>query len=330
MRCFWLFIAGFILLTNTSVHAKCEPGETLIKFSHVVPTDKHPKGIVITLLAKRINEEMNGIACMEVYPNSTLYSDDKVLEAMLNGDVQMAAPSLSKFDKYTKKLRIFDLFFLFKDLQTANAFQQSEAGQRLKDSMLKRGLKGLIFLQSGMKQISANRPLLLPQDAKGLKFRVQPSDVLVAQFQALGANPQKMTYSEVYSSLQTGVIDGQENSWSNIYAKKFFEIQNGITETNHAVLGYLLVTSVKWWDSLTPAVRAQIEKILSDIKTVNNRTTNQIEMANRQKIIDAKGIVRTLTPQQKQMWINTFKPVWQKFEKDVGADNLAAAKKLNH
>ncbi|MEM9278712.1 MAG: TRAP transporter substrate-binding protein DctP, partial [Pseudomonadota bacterium] len=168
------------MATAAGAYAACDPGETVIKFSHVTNTDKHPKGIAASLLEKRVNEEMNGKACMEVFPNSTLYDDNKVLEAILNGDVQMAAPSLSKFEKFTKKFRIFDLPFMFANIEAVDAFQNSSAGQDLKDSMVRRGLKGLAFWHNGMKQMSASRPLMSPEDAKGLKFRVQASDVLVA------------------------------------------------------------------------------------------------------------------------------------------------------
>ena len=233
--------ACLVLLTGTANAASsCDDGEIVIKFSHVTNTDKHPKGIAASLLEKRVNEEMNGKACMEVFPNSTLYDDKKVLEAMLNGDVQMAAPSLSKFEKFTKKYRIFDLPFVFEDIDSVDRFQNSETGEKLKNSMVRRGLKGLAFWHNGMKQMSANRPLVMPEDASGLKFRVQASDVLVAQFEQLGANPQKMSFKEVYGGLQTKVIDGQENTWSNIYGKKFFEVQDGITETNHGVIDYLV------------------------------------------------------------------------------------------
>ena len=127
-------------------YANCDKGEIHIKFSHVTNTDKHPKGIAATLLQKRVNEEMNGKACMTVYPNSSLYDDNKVLEAMLQGDVHLAAPSLSKFEKFTKKFRIFDLPFMFTDIDAVDRFQNSAAGQAMKDSMRRRGLQGLAFL----------------------------------------------------------------------------------------------------------------------------------------------------------------------------------------
>ncbi|NNE64380.1 MAG: DctP family TRAP transporter solute-binding subunit, partial [Gammaproteobacteria bacterium] len=249
-------------ITTGTAMANCDDGEIVIKFSHVTNTDKHPKGIAASLLEKRVNEEMNGKACMQVFPNSTLYDDNKVLEAMLNGDVHLAAPSLSKFEKFTKKFRIFDLPFVFQDVAAVDRFQNSEDGEKLKNAMKRRGLVGLAFWHNGMKQMSASRPLIKPSDAAGLKFRVQASDVLVAQFEQLGASPQKMSFKEVYGGLQTKVIDGQENTWSNIYGKKFFEVQDGNSQTNHGVIDYLVVTSVDWLDDLDADVRDQFLTIL--------------------------------------------------------------------
>ena len=303
----------------------CQPGEIVIKLSHVTNTDKHPKGIAASLLEKRVNEEMNGKACMEVFPNSQLYDDDKVLESMLLGDVQMAAPSLSKFEKFTKKFRIFDLPFMFKDVAAVDAFQASEAGQALKNSMRRRGLLGLAFWHNGMKQLSANRPLLDPSDAKGLKFRIQASDVLQAQFEALGANPQKMSFKEVYGALQTGVIDGQENTWSNIYGQKFFEVQDGVTESNHGIIDYLVVTSAEWWDGLPGDVRDQLATILAEVTEARNAESTAINEENKKLIIQAGSPVRTLTSEQRAAWVKAMSPVWDQFKGDVGEDLIAAA-----
>lgn len=313
----------------TPALANCDPGETVIKFSHVTNTDKHPKGVAATLLSERVNKEMNGTACMEVFPNSSLYDDNKVLEALLNNDVQMAAPSLSKFEKFTKKFRVFDLPFLFKDVNAVNTFQQSEAGQNLKGSMKRRGLQGLAFWHNGMKQMSANRPLMSPADASGLKFRVQASDVLVAQFQQLGANPQKMSFKEVYGALQTKVVDGQENTWSNIYGQKFFEVQDGITETNHGIIDYLVVTSTKFWDGLKPATRDQLAKILAEVTELRNSESSKVNQANKAKILAAGGTVVELTDAQRAEWVAAMKPVWSKFEGDIGQDIIKAAQASN-
>ena len=324
-----LAVTAALAVSATPVFANCDAGEIVIKFSHVTNTDKHPKGIAASLLEKRVNEEMNGKACMQVFPNSTLYDDKKVLEAMLNGDVQLAAPSLSKFEKFTKKFRIFDLPFVFEDVDAVDRFQNSEDGEKLLNSMKRRGLKGVAFWHNGMKQMSANRPLIKPEDAKGLKFRVQASDVLVAQFEQLGASPQKMSFKEVYGGLQTKVIDGQENTWSNIYGKKFFEVQDGVTETNHGILDYLVVTSTKWWDGLPDDVRSQFATILKEVTATRNAESTKVNNANKQNIIDAGSVVRTLTPEQRQLWVDAMKPVWKKFEKDIGTDLMDAALKSN-
>jgi C4-dicarboxylate-binding protein DctP len=318
-----------LLASGSTAFANCDEGEIVIKFSHVTNTDKHPKGIAASLLEQRVNDEMNGKACMEVFPNSTLYNDDKVLEALLNGDVQMAAPSLSKFEKFTKQFRIFDLPFMFSNVAAVDAFQTSEAGEKMKASMVKRGLLGLEFWHNGMKQFSANKPLLVPGDAKDLKFRVQSSDVLVAQMEALGASPQKMAFSEVYGALQTGVVDGQENTWSNIYGKKFFEVQDGTTETNHGIIDYLVVTSTKFWDGLPDDVRTQLATILREVTEARNAESTKVNEDAKHAVMNAGGVVRELNPDQRQMWVDVMKPVWARFEKDVGADNIAAAQKMN-
>ncbi|MBL4599858.1 MAG: DctP family TRAP transporter solute-binding subunit [Rhizobiaceae bacterium] len=321
-------VAAIVSLPATAM-ANCDDGEIVVKFSHVTNTDKHPKGIAATLLAKRVNEEMNGKMCMEVFPNSTLYNDNKVLEAVLQGDVQFAAPSLSKFEKFTKKFRIFDLPFMFKDIDAVESFQASASGQAMLDSMQKRGLQGLAYWHNGMKQMSANKPLISPTDANGLKFRVQSSDVLVAQMEAIGGSPQKMAFSEVYGALQQGVVDGQENTWSNIYGKKFFEVQDGITQTDHGIIDYLLVTSVDWLDGLPKDVREQLLTIVSEVSATRNKESTAVNEAAKKSVIDAGGTVRMLDAAQRQAWVDVMKPVWEKFAGDVGQENIDAAQKIN-
>ena len=324
-----LAYAALFTIGSQAAYAACDPGEMVIKFAHVTNTDKHPKGIAASLLAQRVNDEMNGKACMEVFPNSTLYDDNKVLEAMLQGDVQLAAPSLSKFEKFTKQFRIFDLPFMFKSVEAVDAFQASDSGHGLLDSMQRRGLQGLAYWHNGMKQMSANVPLVVPGDANGLKFRVQSSDVLVAQMEAIGGSPQKMAFSEVYGALQQGVVDGQENTWSNIFGKKFFEVQDGVTETNHGIIDYLVVTSVEWLEGLEPDVRDQFLTLVAEVTEARNGESTAVNEAAKQSIIDAGGTIRQLTDAQRQQWVEVMKPVWDQFAGDVGQANIDAAQAIN-
>ena len=321
-------VCGLALMTGAAM-ASCEDGETVVKFSHVTNSDKHPKGIAAQLFADRVNEEMNGKMCVEVYPNSTLYDDDALLEAMLQGDVQMGAPSLSKFETFTKVFQIYDLPFMFKNIAAVDEFQASEAGQEMKSSMERRGLSGLEFWHNGMKQLSANKPLMSPDDAKGLKFRVQPSDVIIAQMEAIGASAQPMAFAEVYGALQTGVVDGQENAWSNIYGQKFYEVQDGITETNHGVLDYLVVASTDWLEGLDPEVRDQMLTILNEVTTERNGAVNDVDMEARQAILDAGSEIRELDDTQRQAWVDAMMPVWEQFAEGVGQENIDAAQAIN-
>jgi len=318
-----------LVLGTTGAMAQCDDGEMVIKFSHVVAATGHPKGDAATLLAQRVNDEMNGKACMEVFANSTLFDDDKALEALLIGDLQLAAPSLSKFEAYTLKYRLFDLPFLFSSLKAVDTFTSSEDGKGLLTVMEDVGYTGMGYWLSGLKQFSANKPLLVPSDANGMKFRVQTSDVAVAMIEAMGASAQKLAFKEVYGALQTGVVDGQENTWSNIYTQKFFEVQDGVSETNHQVLAYLLVTSTEWLNGLDEDVRNQFVTIVDEVTQVANGNVAAQEAENRENILKANGMIRELTAEQRAEWISTMKPVWSKFEADIGADLIEAAVAAN-
>ncbi len=319
-----VFAATAATATTASAN-ECDAGETVIKFSHVVAATGHPKGDASALLAKRVNKEMNGTACMEVFPNSTLYNDDKVMEALLLGDVQLAAPSLSKFEAYTLKYRVFDLPFMFTDKTAFDKFTSGKHGQKLLGAVSGSGYQGLGYWFSGMKQFTAKRPLIKPSDGNGLKFRAQTSDVAVAMIEALGGSAQKLAFKEVYGALQTGVVDGQENSWSNIYTKKFFEVQDGVTETNHQVLAYLFVTSKEWLDGLPGKTRDQFLKIANEVTVASNAKVADKEAMNRANVLKAGGTIRELTPAQRQVWVGTMKPVWTRFAKDIGQDVIDAA-----
>ncbi|WP_136661167.1 DctP family TRAP transporter solute-binding subunit [Nitratireductor sp. XY-223] len=318
-----------LMMSAGQALADCDDGEIVIKFSHVTADSGHPKGDAARAIAARINKEMNGKACMEVYPSSTLFDDDKVMEALLLGDVQVAAPSLSKFEAYTKKYRLFDLPFLFSNMEAVNRFTQGPVGQELLGAVEDKGYTGLGYVYNGLKHFSANKPLMVPTDAHGLKFRVQTSDVAVAMIEAMDASAQKLAFKEVYGALQTGVVDGQENTWSNIYKQKFFEVQDGVTETNHQLLTYLAITSTEWLDSLPQDVREQFMTIFAEEVTAANAKAEAINEKAKEGIIAAGGTIRQLTPEERREWVETMRPVWDQFEDDIGKDVIAAAVDAN-
>ena len=314
-----------LAVAAASANAACDSGEVVVKLSHVTGGTTHPKVVAANNFAERVNSELNGRMCMEVYPNSTLFGDSKELEALLLGDVQVLAPSLSKFGSYTKKLGVFDLPFIFEDMDAAIRFTNSATGKDLLNSMNDVGFVGLGYWMSGMKYFSANKPLNVPTDAAGLKFRVQTSDVAKAMIAAMGASPQPMAFSEVYGALQTGVVDGQENTWSNIYTKKFFEVQDGVTQTSHQLLAYFFMTSQDFLDSLDADLRAEFLAIADDVTQQANLVVKEKEETNRANILKAGGTIRELTPEQRAEWVEAMKPVWKQFEDEIGAGVIKAA-----
>lgn len=304
-------------------------GPITIKFSHVV-AENTPKGQMAIKFKELVAERMGGKVVVEVFPNSQLFGDNKVLEAMLLGDVQMAAPALSKFDRYTKQLQIFDLPFLFKDMAAVEKFQQSDKGQELLDTIGKKGLVGLGYLHNGLKQLSSSDPLKMPGDAAGKKFRIMASDVLAAQFEAVEAVPLKKPFSEVFTLLQTKAIDGQENTYSNIYSKKFFEVQPYITESNHGLLDYMVVTSKEFWMSVPDDIRKELKAVLDEAITYGNDIAAKKGLEDKQKIIDSKrSEILYLTDEERNAWVEAMKPVWEEFEKEIGKDMIDAAYKSN-
>jgi len=319
--------AGSLALTLAAGAAQAQ---MVIKFSHVV-ADATPKGQAALKFKELAEKKLPGKVTVQVFPSSQLFGDAKELEALLLGDVQFIAPSLSKFDRYTKKIQVFDLPFLFDDVEAVDRFQSSAQGKALLESMKGRGLLGLGYWHNGMKQLSTNKDVLKrPEDVKGLKFRIQASDVLEAQFRALGANPQKMAFAEVYQALQTGVVDGQENTWSNIYSQKFFEVQKTIAETNHGVIDYMVVTNAKWWDSLPADVKKGLAESMAEATAYGNKLANDINEGDKKKIADAgKAKIQKLTKEDTAAWRKAMEPVWKKFEDDIGRDLIDGALKSN-
>ena len=302
----------------------------VIKFSHVV-AEKTPKGQGALKFKELAEKKLPGKVEVQVFPSSQLFGDAKEMEAVLLGDVQLIAPSLSKFDRYTKKIQLFDLPFLFDDIAAVDRFQSSPKGQELLTSMKNRGLIGLAYWHNGMKQLSTNKDKLTrPEDVKGLKFRIQASDVLEAQFRALNANPQKMAFAEVYQALQTGVVDGQENTWSNIYSQKFHEVQKTIAETNHGVIDYMVVANAKWWDGLPPDIKKGLSEAMAEATEYANKLAEDINQDDRKKIEAAgKAKIQKLSKEDLAAWRKAMEPVWKKFEGDVGRDLIEAALKSN-
>jgi len=291
----------------------------VIKFSHVVAQDT-PKGKGALRFQELAEKYTNGKVKVEVYPNSTLYKDKEELEALQLGAVQMLAPSNSKFGPIgVKEFEVFDLPFILPDKVALRRVTDGALGKRLLKLLEPKGMVGLAYWDNGFKLMSANKPLREPEDFKGLKFRIQSSKVLEAQMRALGSIPQIMAFSEVYQALQTGVVDGQENTPSNMYTQKMHEVQKYTTLSDHGYIGYVVIANKKFWDGLPADVRTSLERAMAEATKYANEISQQ---ENDEALDEMRKSGRTqfieLTPDQKARWKKALTPVYSDMASRVG------------
>ena len=275
----------------------------VIKFSHVVANDT-PKGKAADYFKLKAEELTKGKVKVEVYANSTLYKDKEEMEALQLGAVHMLAPSLAKFGPLgVKQFEVFDLPYMFDSYDELHKVTNGAVGKKLLGMLGAKGILGLAYWDNGFKVMSANKPLKNPEDFKGLKMRIQSSNVLEAQMRAVGALPQKMAFSEVYQALQTGVVDGTENPPSNLYTQKMHEVQKFVTLSDHGYLGYAVIVNKKFWEGLPADIRAQLENAMEQA----TRYANQIAKVENDTALEGvkkagKTQIDSLNPEQKKAW----------------------------
>lgn len=302
--------------------------EYVIKFSHVV-SPQTPKGKSAQYFADQVNDRLAGRVRVEVFPSSQLYNDNKVMEAMRLSSGKtglMAAPSLSKFVKFSRQLQVFDIPFIFNDIKDVHKLADSPLAAKMTAPLERKGIKALGFLDNGMKVFSTkgDKPLRLsPADFKGKKFRIQSSNVHETMIKALGGTPQKLPFKEVYTALAQGVVDGQENAWSNVYSKKFYEVQDYISVSNHSYLGYLLVVSNDFWSNLPTDIRTELEAIIGQTIQQGRIFAAEADLGDRKKIEAAgKAKVVDLTDAERAAWRAATASVEVKFSRQIGEDLL--------
>ncbi len=294
-----------------------------VKFAHVVSANT-PKGQAADFFAKRVDELSNGKIKVEVFPSAQLVDDDKVFQELTRNNVQMAAPSFSKFTPIAKEFNVWDVPFLFRDTKHLHKVMDSEVGQILKDVVSRKGIVALDYWDAGFKQFSTNKkPIVLPEDAKGQKMRIMSSKVLEEQTKAIGAIPQVLPFGEVYSALSTGVVDAAENPLSNLYNSKFYEVQRSITLSNHGYLGYLVVVSDGFWKQLSDDLKEIFKQALHEATEFERKESEKEEKVLLEKLKKddiSKTEVITLAPEQVSVWKETMQAIYPKFYDIVSQD----------
>lgn len=316
-------VAGFAVVGQAAAQAPI-----VIKFSHVV-TDAAPKGKAALRFKELAEKYTNGRVKVEIYPNSTLYKDSEEMEALQLGAVQMLAPSTAKFAPLgVKQFEVLDLPYLFPDQATYDRVINGPLGRGLMQRLDSKGVHGLAFWDNGFYVISANKPLIKPSDLKGLKMRISGSKVDDQTLRIMGASPQIMAFSELYQALQSGVVDGAQNTASNYTTQKLNDVQSNITTLYHIHLQYAVIVNKKFWDGLPADIRTELEKAMAEATTYNNNSSVE-ENAQALAAIRATGktAVHDPTPAEAKVWKAAMMPVYKSAESRIGKDMIAEALK---
>jgi C4-dicarboxylate-binding protein DctP len=325
MRLSQIAIAAIVTALAAAAQAQ-QP--IVLKFSHVV-TDDTPKGKGALKFKELAEAKTKGRVKVEVYPNSQLYKDREELEALQLGAVQMLAPSVSKFGPLgVRKFEVFDLPYMFADEKSLERVVDGPVGTGMFKLLEPKGITGLAYWFNGFKEFTANKPLRKLDDFKGMKIRIQSSKILEGEIKALGAIPQVMAFSEVYTALQQGVVDGEENTPSNKYTQKMHEVQKHMTMSDHGVVMYAVVVNKKFWDGLPPDIRKSLNEAMAE-------STKYVWQIAKRENDDAVAKIRAaktteiyvLPTAEKEVWRKAMLPLYQQYEDVVGKDTLQAIEK---
>lgn len=310
-----------ILAAALAIGAAHAQQPIVIKFSHVVAEDT-PKGKGALKFKELAEARTKGRVKVDVYPNSTLFKDGEEMQMLQLGNVQMLAPSVSKFGPLgVREFEVFDLPYIFDNYTDLHNVTQGRIGQQLFKKLESKGIIGLAYWDNGFKEMSANKPLRMPADFRGLKMRIQSSKVLDGQMRALGATPQIMAFSDVYQALQTGVVDGTENPPSNLYTQKMNEVQKYLTLSDHGVVEYALIVNKKFWDGLPADIRTALEGAVKDATAYTNDIAKQQNDEALEKVkATGKTQIITLTPEEKKAWKKAVLKVHRDNEATIGKD----------
>ena len=255
-----------------------------------------PKGLAALRFQALVQERSGGRINVAIYPEGRLYGDHDEMQALQLGAVEILAPSLSKFGRIGfPEFELFDLPFLFPDVASVRRITQGPLGQRLLARLQRQRLVGLGFMDNGFKHMSANRPLLAPDDFVGQRMRIQASRVLEAQMRALHAQPVTLPFSETRRALALGVVDGTENPISNFWTQGMHTVQSHLSLTQHGYLGYAVVTSLRFLSALPAPDRTLVREAMREAMAFANQIADA-QNDNALAALRSYGGTRILVP----------------------------------
>ncbi|OOE14479.1 C4-dicarboxylate ABC transporter [Fictibacillus arsenicus] len=339
MKKWYLALLTFALAFSLAACSSADSGgsgeadgvqELTIKISHVV-AENTPKHQGALAMKEYIEKESDGKIKVQVYPNSQLFGDKDEYQNLVANNVQFIIPDMSKLVGNDPGFNIPAMPFLFKDDEAANAFWDGEKGQEIFKRLEKDGVLGLSMWPNGAKHITNEKKAIkTPDDLKGLKIRTQGGQLLEAIYGDLGAGSTSIPFAELYTALQQGTVDGQENTYSNIESKKFDEVQKYMTIMGHTRVDYALLTNTKFWDELNDETRKIIEKGVEEGTTVARDSAMDLNDDALKTLKDRGQVeIHELSESEIDAFKKKLEPVYKEWAEKIGADIIKDAESKN-
>jgi len=293
--------------------------KTVLKLGHIAEVS-HPYAQGADYFAKLVGEKSKGEMEVQVFPSSQLGSQKDMTEGLIYGTIDMVLTGTADLGQFQPKMSLFDLPFLFKD--RAHAYKALDTvGMELGKELEPRGLKLLGYMENGIRHLTNNvRPVATPADMAGLKIRVMSNKIYIETIKSLGGSPTPMAFGELYSAMQQGTVDGQENPSAHIYTKRFFEVQKYASLTAHAYAPEPVLISMITWGRLSDAEKAIIQEAAAEAIAWQRDLSTKQDNEYWDKI-KATGKIEVLEVDRKP-FMEATQPVWKEFAPTVGQDNI--------
>lgn len=303
--------------------------EYVMRVAYVVPEEQSTHVCARDYFKKYIEEQSEGRIKVELYPNGQLGGDRQAIESVMIGTVEATIPAVAVLSNFEPKFQVFDLPFLFETKAAAYRALDGEVGKMLADS-LPEGLKILVYAENGFRHITNNvGPIHSPDDLKGLKVRTMENPVHMATFKAMGANPTPINFGELYTALQQGTIDAQENPIPLVYTSKFYEVQKYYTLTGHFYAATVIAINDVFFNSLPEDLQQIVQEGANLYRDEQRKLSQQQDIEMLEKLKEAGMKINTISEEERQAFVKATQPVYEEYEEIIGADLIEMARQAN-
>ncbi|AQU81656.1 MULTISPECIES: TRAP transporter substrate-binding protein [unclassified Halomonas] len=297
-------------------------------------SENSPQFLSSRYFGEILEQRTDGRIKVNVFPNSQLGDDVQMMEMLQTGTLDMTYPSSSATTGYVQALSVFDLPFLLPSRDAAIAVMQSDVAQQMLDAFEGTGLKALTFSENGYRQLSnSSRPVESPEDVaglgvRGLSVRTMENPVHLDVWEALGANPTPMAFGELFSAMEQGVVDGQENPWSTILTSNFNEVQDYGTETRHVYTPFIMMLSERTWNRMAPEYQELVLEAARQSAEYEIQLSAEYDDWSRDQLEERGMQITRLDDEQLAAFQEAVQPVYDKWAPRIGEDLIAEIQQI--